>query len=231
MRSLPTGKDIDDFAELRFKPGTWKKKGIPEEGCRVRLAAFERIVEQQGMCGIDDLILGLMDWLDVTGEPDLALTTLRQLLDRHYPPDGQTMGRCHFVDEEGVESIFHVGAIDLAAPQVAWQRRDWIIAAAQPCAEPGRMLVGAPGPISSNTALRILALSTTSYMGEPFDSWIGALTSCERTAVFYLWEAGNVTPIRWDDGLDQSALASLPHSEWLSPNQLAIQVAIAGGYK
>ena len=73
-----------------------------------------------------------------------------------------------------------------------------------------------------------------SYMGEPFDSFVGAQTSCGSTAVFYLWEAGEVTPIRWDDGLDEDARVSIelgkPGEQWLPANQLAMQVAIAAGY-
>ncbi len=104
------------------------------------------------------LILGLMDWLDVTEDPDPALRTLQQMLDRHYPADGRTCGRCHFLDEHGVDRVFHAGSIELDLPLVAWQRRDWIIAVAQPSTEVGRLVVGAPQPISLSTALRILSV-------------------------------------------------------------------------
>lgn len=75
----------------------------------------------------------------------------------------------------------------------------------------------------------------TSYMGEPFDTFQAALTSCGSTAVFYLWEAGEVTPIRWDQGLNAASEERDPRqpliaNTWLAPNQLAIQVAIAAGY-
>jgi hypothetical protein len=128
--------------------------------------------------------------------------------------------------------VFHVGPIDVHQPLVAWQRRDWIIALAQPSEESGRMVVGAPQPITLNTALRILSQSMLSYMGEPFDSFVGAHTSGGSTAVFYLWDAGEVTPIRWDDGLDVQKRASVEACgpTWLPPNQLAMQVAIAAGY-
>lgn len=75
-----------------------------------------------------------------------------------------------------------------------------------------------------------------SYMGEPFDSFLGAQTSCGSTAVFYRWEAGQVTPIRWDEGLSVEAVLAAKVNDdfstlvWLPPNQLALQVAIAAGY-
>lgn len=234
MSALPAGKDIGEFVELQFKAGFWERGGIPERGCWIRQSALERILEQRGAYEVDDLILGLMDWLDVTDEPEPALKTLRQLFDRHYPSDGRETARCRFLDEHGVDRIFHVGRILPDRTLVAWQRRDWIIAAAQPAAEPGRVVVGAPQPISLKAALRILSVSVLNYMGEAFDSFVGAQTSCGSTAVFYLWEAGEVTPVRWDDGLDGEALASIDrraaHDRWMPPNQLAIQVAIAAGY-
>lgn len=234
MSALPAGKDIGEFVELQFKPGFWEDRGIPEQGCRLRQSALEQILQQRGSYEVDDLILGLMDWLDVTDEPEPALETLRQLLDRHYPFDGRETARCRFLDEHSVDRIFHAGRILPDRPLVTWQRRDWIIAAAQPATEPGRMVVGAPQPITLNTALRILSASILNYMSEPFDSFAGAQTSCGSTAVFYLWDAGEVTPVRWDDGLDGEARASVDRPEandrWLPPNQLAMQVAIAAGY-
>lgn len=234
MSGIPAGEDISEFVELKFKPGTWEKAGIPEQGCRIRQSTLEKLLQQKGSYETDDLILGLMDWLDVTDEPAPALETLTNLLDRHYPPDGRVTARCRFLDEFGVDRIFHAGSVDLEQPLVAWQRREWIIAAAQPAEEAGRMIVGAPRPISLDTALRILSVSMLNYMEEPFDSYVGAYTTSGSTAVFYHWEAGRVTPTRWDDGLDDAARASFGgpdwNSSWLPPNQLAMQVAIAAGY-
>lgn len=239
MSRIPAGKDIGDFVELTYKPGYWERAGIPERGCRIRVSTLEKIVEAGGSYEIHELVFGLMDWLDVTDEPEPALKTLRQLLDRHFPADGHQTARCCFRDEYRVDKIFHVGPIEHDQPLVAWQRRDWMIAAAKPAPEPGRMVVGAPQPISLNTALHILSLSMVSYMGEPFDSFVGARTSCGRTAAFYHWQAGEVTPIRWDNGVEGDALARLLGSveseqigrpKWLPPNQLAMQIAIAAGY-
>lgn len=232
--NLPAGSAIGEFVELKFLPGSWAKGGIPEEGCRLRQSELEKLLEQRGRYEVDDLILGLMDWLDVTDDPEPPLKVLRQLLDRQYPPDGRSSARCRFLNEHDVDRVFHAGPINLAEPLVAWQRRDWIIAMAQRSPEPGRMLVGAPGPISLNTALRMLSLAVVSYMGEPFDSFAGALTSCANTAAFYRSEAGEVTPIGWDDGLDNHAQESMwltsHDGRWLPPNHVAMQVAIAAGY-
>lgn len=160
------------------------------------------------------------------------LATLRQLLGRHYPADGRTSGRCRFVDEHGSERVFHAGAVDLARPLVAWQRREWILAVAQPSGEDNRLVVGAREPISLGVARRIYSVSSVRYMGEPFDSFAGARASASSTAAFHLWRAGEVTPTRWDDGFNSEALASFSEmaEAWFPPNQLALQVAIAAGF-
>ena len=231
---VPAACDIGAFVDLKFKAGSWEKSGLPEEGCRMRHAALEQLLAHKGAYGPDDLIRGLMDWLDVTDEPLPALTTLRMLLDRHYPADHRSSGRCCFVDEQGMERMFHVGTVDWRQPLIAWQRREWIIAAGQPSTAQGRIIIGAPGPLSLKTAQKILSISMLGYMGEPFDSFEGGLTAASGTGVFYLWERGEVTPTRWDHGLDEQALKSL-HSpgttlSWLPSNQLAMQVAIAANY-
>jgi hypothetical protein len=191
---------------------------------------------------VDDLIYGLMDWLDVTDDPEPALATLRLILDRHFPPDGRLSARCRFLDEIGVDRILHVGPIDSDEDVVAWQRRSWIIALAQPSQEEeGRMVVGAPAPISLNVAQRILSLGMTSFMMEPFDSYIGAQTMSRSTSAVYAWEAGEVTTCHWEYGLGNRVegdhivdcsdeVDSLPSDGWLAANQLAMQVANAAGY-
>lgn len=235
MSGLPAGKDVGEFIELGFKPDSWEARGVPEVGCHIRLSDLVRLLQKQGAYLVDELILGLMDWLDVTDQPAPALQALSRLLDRHYPADGHQSGRCCFRDEHGMDRTFRVGPIELGLPLVTWQRRHWIIAAAQPSTESGRIVVGAPQPTSFRTALRILSVSVLDYMGEPFDSFAGARTSCGKTGAFYSWEVGDVTPIHWDAGLDKDARTSLKRgrseAQWLPPNQLAVQVAIAGGYK
>ena len=223
---------IDEFGELRFKPGTWDAWGIPERGCQARNAKLPLLLESGGRLSPDDAIHGLMDWLDVTDEPQPALDTLRQLLDRHYPADPRPTGRCQFVDEHGNEQVFHAGPVDLTRPLVAWQRRKWIIAVGEAAQEVGRLMIGARQPISLDVARRIASVSPLQYMGEPFDSFLGAQGSAGRTAAFYRWRAGEVTPTRWDEGLDDDALACFTEQSgsWLPPNQLAVQVAIASGY-
>ncbi len=239
---LPPGRDLGEFMELKFKPGSWEKNGIPSEGCRVRTATFERLMDQGGSYEIDDLIYGLMDWLDVAEDPRPALKTLRMILDRHFPPDGRTSARCRFQDEQGIDRIFRVGPVDPSADVVAWQRRSWVIALAGPDEEePGRIVVAAPGPISLSVAQRILALGLTCFMMEPFNSYIGAQTMSRSTAAVYAWKAGEATTCHWEYGLGKRVdgreivdcsgeLDDLPKDGWLAPNQLAMMVAIAAGY-
>lgn len=236
----PAAKDAALFMELRFKSGAWETRGIPEEGCRIRLETLNRLLDGGGSYGVDDLIYGLMDWLDVTDDPEPANATLRLLVDRHYPTDGRVEGRCRFLDEYGMNRIFHVGPVNCDLPLVRWQRRDWLIALAQRSSEKTRMVVAAPGPISLKVALRILALSVVIDKGEPFDSFEGARATCHSPRSLICWEEGELTQIDWQDGQDgqehgdkaqrYGQQPQLPESGWLAPNQLAMQVAIAAGY-
>lgn len=240
---LPPGRDIDTFVELRFKPGAWENNGIPLKGCRIRTSTFETIVQRGGSFEVDDVIYGLMDWLDVAEDPAPALDILRMILDRHFPPDERTSAKCKFQDEHGLEQTFHIGPVNIAGDVIAWQRLGWVIALAQACAEePGRIVVAAPAPISLRVAQRILALGQTSFMMEPYDSYIGAKTMSGSTANCYAWEAGEATTCHWQYGLGKRVEANeiidcldeldgLPEEKnWLPPNQLAMMVAIASGY-
>lgn len=236
---LPPADDAAKFIELRFKPGTWETRGIPEQGCRLRLATLDRLLGEGASYEIDDLIFGLMDWLDVTDDLQPALATLRLLLDRHYPDDGQRWSRCVIRPEEGQDLIFHVASdCDCSGPIVAWQREQWVIALAKAADEEGRMTVSAPGPISLDVAKSILGHSVTSFMLDPHDSFAGAWASGGRTANFYRLYRGRVTTNCWEHGLgirDQDGELVRdpdypPITSGLPSRQLAMQVAIAGGY-
>jgi hypothetical protein len=239
---LQAGSDIDEFVELNFKPGSWDKEGIPEQGCRIRQSTLEKLMGGGSHCDADELIYGLMDWLDVTDEPEPALATLRQLLDRHYPSDGRTAGRCRFVDEHGVDRTFRVGPVDRSQDVITWQRDAWVMALAQPSKEEdGRIVVAAPGPLSLSVATRILALTMERFMDAPFESYQGAIRMSGSTANFYAWERGQTTTCHWLHGLGSqereghlldcsSELFPLPEHGWLAPNQVAIMVGVAAGY-
>lgn len=238
---LPLGDDADRFIELTFKRGTWESSGIPEAGCRMRTEAMETILANDGTYQVEQLIHGLMDWLDVTNDPEPALQTLRLMLDRHYPDDGRSHARCRFAFEDGGDYIFDVAnRIDCDGPVVAWQRRQWVIALAAASKEPGRMVVGAPAPISLNVAQSIHGHSLVNFMLAPFDSFEAARATGSKTGSYYSWEAGQATPVDWSYGLGltmrhgelnaDEELARPSESEWLAPNQLAIQVAISKGY-
>jgi hypothetical protein len=233
---VPRGLGANEFIELKFKPGSWEARGIPEQGVRVRSSWFEKAVAQGGGYSADDLIYGLMDWLDVTDDPEPAVATLKAMLDRHYPCDGQKSARVHFADEHGTVRVFHAGKVDYSTDLVAWQRADWVIAAAQPSEEIGRIVVGAPAPISLNVALRILFLSATAVEGDPFDSFKGALSMAEVAPA----HDGETCTHAWREGLgwlvengelSQTVDVDYPDNTiWLPVRQLAMQVAIAAGY-
>lgn len=237
---LPLGNEADEFMELRFKPGSWDKSGIPSQGCRIRKMQLEQALSQGGNFEVDDLIYGLMDWLDVTDDPEPALATLKEMLDRHYPADGRAHARCVFAEEEGGDRIIHIGPIDYSEELVAWQRREWVIAAGQRAEEQGRIIFGASAPVSLAVAQRMLWLGMVNFMCEPFDSFEGALSSARSTASAYSWAAGAATTIAWEHGLGwtiedgeltQTVDVDYPdNSLWLPPNQLAMQIAIATGY-
>ena len=103
------------------------------------------------------------------------------------------------------------------------------------------MVVAAPGPLSLEAALRILAFSHLASHGEAFDSFAGVRAHAQKTSQFYAWDRGSVTTICWDYGLglrmvdgelsyDGDAYEPLPSADhWLAPSQLARMVAIAAG--
>jgi hypothetical protein len=238
---LPLGQAADEFMELRLKPGSWDRHGIPEEGCRIRASVFEKIVGQGGNLRVEDVIRGLMDWLDVTDEPNEPSRLLRTLMDRYYPADGRAYARCDFELEVGVTLSVRLGAIDCKSPVVSFNRRQWTIAVAAPAEDPGRIVVAAPGTLTLETALRILEFSHLRAQGEPFDSFAGLRAHSQKTSQFYAWQWGSVTTIDWNHGLglrmvdgellyDSDAYHPLPSAElWLAPNQLAWMLAIAAG--
>ena len=80
MRRQPT----DDFVELRFRPGTWERKGIPEQGCWIRATDLETMLEAGGNFTVPQLAHCLIDWLAVTNDRASAKHTLTCLLDRHF---------------------------------------------------------------------------------------------------------------------------------------------------
>jgi hypothetical protein len=101
------------------------------------------------------------------------------------------------------------------------------------------MVLAAPGPISLAVAQSILGYSLLNFMGKPYNSFDGVRATSRRTGSYYSWEAGSATAIDWEygfgrtlkDGELTSGEFQLPRAEtWLPPNQLAIMVAIGGGY-
>lgn len=239
---LRAGNQLAEFAELRMKPGIWATHGIPERGCWIRANALEEMLAAGGGYDADELIYGLMDWLDVTDDPLPAFATLGKLLDRHYPPDGRTHATCHFADEAGVDRRFLIGAVETGSALVTWQRDNLIFALGQAStAEPGRIVIAAPRPLPLTAALRILGLGMKTFMTEPFDSFQGAITMSGATGNFYAFERGELTTCYWPHGLGirerngqvedcSDEIHPLPPAGWLAPNQIAMLVGIAAGY-
>ena len=80
-------RPADDFVELRFRPGTWARKGIPERGCWIRVTDLEAILEAGGSYSVPQLAHCLVDWIALTDNRASTKQTLRRLLDRHFPDD------------------------------------------------------------------------------------------------------------------------------------------------
>ena len=74
---------VSDFAELRFKPGTWAAKGFPEQGCWIRTKTLERIIDEGGDLDIQDVIADLLDFLPIAPDRDEVWTTLSLIAHRH----------------------------------------------------------------------------------------------------------------------------------------------------
>ncbi len=102
------------------------------------------------------------------------------------------------------------------------------------------MVVAAPAPISLKVAQSILNHSLMSFMGEPFDTFEATKATSAKTGSYYKWEKGAATLVSWEYGLGLTLRDGKltrefepeypPTTGWLSPNQLAVQVAIAAGY-
>ena len=114
-----------DFVELRFEPGTWGDKGFREQGCWVRTATLDRVLEQGGELDIQDVIADLLDWLTIAPNrgdvlvtlslPDEAIvtgcatdfcgdTTVRSALGRGFSPVVPEMSRRFFIAAEATKS-------------------------------------------------------------------------------------------------------------------------------
>ena len=83
-----SSRPVDEFMELRFRPGTWERKGIPEQGCWIRATDLEAMLEAGGNFTVPQLAHCLIDWLTVTENPASAKRTLKRLIDRHFTNAG-----------------------------------------------------------------------------------------------------------------------------------------------
>jgi hypothetical protein len=235
---LPRGKaGADSFTELRLKPAALCEHGLCDFAYPVRMATLKRMLFGQTALSIELLILGLMDWLDVTEAPLEPLAVLRTLIDRWVPPDTECEGRCDYVGADGSRRRFYVGAVDCRQAIVTWQRREWVVAAAATAIEPGRMVVAAPTPLTLAAATSILNHASVSFMELPVDSIVEVQVSSGRTGAYYRWAAGEITCCSWEHGLgwthedhelrfDAAYRPIIDAPDWLAPNQVAAQIAL-----
>lgn len=68
-----------EFVELRLSQEAAERQGIPRSGLWMRQEALEAIIERGGQYSIDDLIYGLLDWLQHT-DNTVTVSNLRALL-------------------------------------------------------------------------------------------------------------------------------------------------------
>ena len=68
-----------EFVELRLSQEAAERQGIPRSGLWMRQEALEAIIERGGQYSIDDLIYGLLDWLQYADDT-VTVSNLRALL-------------------------------------------------------------------------------------------------------------------------------------------------------
>lgn len=239
---LPRLPEADEFVMINLKERACLEQRIPHVEYPVHRESLDAILQEGGQLSIEILMRGLMQWVDVTDDAFSALTTLRLIMDEHFPPDGEGEGSSQLVDEEGIVHRFRVGSIDFGKPVVTWQRNDLALAFGQASLiEPGRMVVAAPKAISATVAESVVAHSILSYMLEPFDSILGVRSTADSNGSAYKALAGKTYPADWflgygisvnggPDNPVESFHDFPPQSEWLAPNQVAVMVAIGAGY-
>ena len=67
------------FVELRLSQETAERQGLPRTGLWMREEALEAIIERGGQYSIDDLIYGLLDWMQYADDT-VTVSNLRTLL-------------------------------------------------------------------------------------------------------------------------------------------------------
>ncbi|WP_221796344.1 hypothetical protein [Aquisediminimonas sediminicola] len=234
--------DVDAFTWLQFTSAALEAMELPLGKYPIRTSRMEESIQRGGNLSVPDLMRGLMDWMDVTDDPVSTSHSLRQILDRYFPDNGETAPSFTFENEHGGKFRFGLGIVDQAQPLVAWQRRQWVVAIGCPRKiEPGRMTLAAPGPITLRVAQSIIGHAALIDIGGPIDSYETARASSRRTGSFYNWESTAATIVDWEfgyaitdrDGVlePNDAMVALPPAhEWLCPHQLATLIAIGNGY-
>ena len=237
---LPRGIEADQFAWLQFKPEMLAQQNIPTTAYPIRKCNFDQLIASGGVISIVDIVHGLMDWLDITNNPNPVCQTLRQILDQHFPPSLETSAGCNFQTDKLVQYRFRIGPVDAASPVVTWERQQWVVAIG--CAsdiEPGRLNIAALGPISLQTARSIFNHCQLLENGEPKDSFLAARLSSAKLRNLSKRDAGGVTIVAWDYGYGNHGHANFEAREtyplsteghWLTPNQTASMIAIGNGF-
>ena len=68
-----------EFVELRLNQEAADRQGIPRTGLWMREEALGAIIERGGQYSLDDLIYGLLDWLQYADD-SVTISNLRTLL-------------------------------------------------------------------------------------------------------------------------------------------------------
>lgn len=232
----------DPFVWLMFKPELLLRHDIPATIYPLRSSTFDELVRRNGVVSIIDIVRGLMDWLDFSDHPSPVSKTLREIIDRHYPPSQEKFASCEFEFDSSTRSRFRLDPIDTKFPMVSWFRQDFLIAVGGASSiEPELLTIAVPSVLTLRVVESILDESLTirrfkgiSDMYLSCQSDRSQITHFDRSVgrVAFAARDDKRSGLVWLDNHEASnPRMSLPSSEkWLSPNQIAVMMAIGGGY-
>lgn len=175
MLSSPQAKR---FVWLKFKADFLWHGSFPLTSYPIEVSCLDNLLARGGLISIEDIIRGLMCWMDVVNDPQPSCEILRQILRHHYPPSPEMHAGCEFQDEHQTRYRLRLGPIAAKTPIVAWQRGPWVAAIGCPSKiEPERLKIAAPRPITMNTAKSILSHSRVLDDAKASNCYMSALAA------------------------------------------------------